>query len=72
MIKAGSIVKYRAEWCSEGERELLHVVKENRMNPCTMEMTRLLIATICTDRAFIPHEVVDDFMVEVVGSIEEQ
>jgi len=45
-ITVGMIVRFRKEWCSEEERNLLHVVRENRMNPCTGKMTRWTIETI--------------------------
>ena len=67
MIKEGMIVRYTPEWASEGERKYLHVVKENRLNPVTMEMTRWLIETINTTLVFHPSEVVDDYMIEPTG-----
>lgn len=67
MIKEGMIVRYAADWCSPGERKYLHVVKENRLNPVTGEMTRWLIQTINTNMFFQPTETVDDFMIEPTG-----
>ena len=66
-ISVGMIVRYAPNWCSEGERKYLHVVKENRLNPVTGQMTRWLIETINTGMAFNPTEVVDDCMIEPTG-----
>ncbi len=73
MIKEGMIVRFSREWCSEGERKYLHLVKENRLNPVTGEMTRWLIETLNMENMFFhPAEVVDDFMIEPTGfSIED-
>lgn len=68
MIKTGMIVRYAPEWCSPEERKYLHVVKENRVNPVTNEMTRWLIETINMENmVFHPTEVVDDYMIEPTG-----
>lgn len=68
MIKEGMIVRYAPEWCAPGERRYLHVVKENRINPVTGEMTRWLIQTINMENmAIMPTEVVDDCMIEPTG-----
>lgn len=64
MIKEGMIVRYRKEWCSEGERKYLHIVRENRLNPVTGKMTRWLIETINTELTLNPTEVVDEEMIE--------
>lgn len=64
MIKEGMIVRFRKEWCSEGERKYLHVVRENRLNPVTGKMTRWLIETINTELTLNPTEVVDEEMIE--------
>lgn len=67
MIKEGMIVRYKPEYCSPGEEKYLHVVKENRLNPVTGEMTRWLIETINIDMVFHPTEVVDECMIESSG-----
>ena len=67
MIKEGMIVRYKSEWCSPEERKYLHVVKENRLNPVTNEMTRWLIETINTNMYFNPTECVDECMIEPTG-----
>ena len=65
MIKVGSIVKYKKEWCAAPEEEkYLHIVKENRINPVTGEMTRFLIETINTKLTLNPTEVVEIDMIE--------
>ena len=66
-ISVGMIVRYAHGWCSDGERKYLHVVKENRLNPVTGQMTRWLIETINTGMALNPTEVVDDCMIEPTG-----
>ncbi len=66
-ISVGMIVRYAPGWSSEGERKYLHVVKENRLNPVTGQMTRWLIETINTGMVFNPTEVVDDCMIEPTG-----
>ena len=67
-IKEGMIVRYTPEWCEPGERKYLHVVKENRLNPVTGEMTRWLIQTINMEHmAFQPSSTVDDYMIEPTG-----
>lgn len=67
MIKEGMIVRYAKEWCSPGERQYLHVVKENRLNPVTDKMTRWLIETINTTMTFNPTQTVEDYMIEPTG-----
>ena len=67
MIKVGMVVRYKSGWCSDGERKYLHVVRENRLNPVTNEMTRWLIETINTGLFLNPSEVVDDYMIEPTG-----
>lgn len=66
-IKVGMVVRYRADWCSDGERKLLHVVRENRLNPCTDKMSRWLIETINGCTFFHTQEVVEDYMIEPTG-----
>lgn len=67
-IEEGMIVRYAPEWCSPGERRYLHVVKENRLNPVTNEMTRWLIETInMQNMVFHPTSVVEDYMIEPTG-----
>ena len=66
-ISVGMIVRYAHGWCSEGERKYLHVVKENRLNPVTGQMTRWLIETINTGMTINPTEVVDSEMIEPTG-----
>ena len=66
-IKVGMLVRYAKGWCSDGERKYLHVVKENRLNPVTGEMSRWLIETVNTGMAFNPTEVVEGFMLEPTG-----
>ena len=71
-IKVGMLVRYAPNWCSEGERKYIHVVKENRLNPVTGEMTRWLIETVNTKLSLGSSEVVDDYMIEPTGfSLEE-
>lgn len=66
-MKVGSVVRYRKEWCSEGEREYIHIVRENRLNPVTNEMTRWLIETInMKNMYFHPMQVVDECMIEEI------
>ena len=65
MFRVGDIVRFRKEWCSEGERKYLHIIKENRLNPVTNQMTRYLIETINMEHMTLhPMSVVDDFMIE--------
>ena len=75
MIKVGDIVRYAPQWCTEGERHLLHLVKERLLNPCTNTETRFLIVTLNGGSycgGLLPNEVVDDFMLEETGlTIEE-
>ncbi len=66
-IKPGMIVRYSPDWCTPGERHLLHLVRENRMNPVTGEMTRFLITTLNSNLFLPPSEVVDDVMLEPTG-----
>jgi hypothetical protein len=62
------IVRYSPKWCSPEERKYLHVVKENRLNPVTNQMTRWLIQTINMENMVLqPSEVVDDYMIEPTG-----
>ena len=68
MITEGMIVRYSPKWCSPGERKYLHVVKENRLNPVTNQMTRWLIQTINMENmVFQPSSVVEDYMIEPTG-----
>lgn len=67
MIKVGTIVRYKPEWCTEGERKYIHVVRENRLNPCTNEMTSWLIETLNTNLFLNPTEVVEECMIEETG-----
>lgn len=68
MITEGMIVRYSSEWCSLGERKYLHVVKENRLNPVTNQMTRWLIQTINMENMTLqPTSVVEDYMIEPTG-----
>lgn len=66
-IEVGMIVRYAPEWCSPGERKYLHLVKENRLNPVTGEMTRWLIHTLNSCCSLGMSEDVDDFMIEPTG-----
>lgn len=66
-INVGMLVRYAPNWCSDGERKYIHVVKENRLNPVTGQMTRWLIETINSNMAFNPTEVVDGCMIEPTG-----
>ena len=66
-IELGMIVRYAPEWCSPGERRYLHLVKENRLNPVTGEMTRWLIHTLNSGSVLGMSEDVDDFMIEPTG-----
>ena len=68
MIKVGMIVRYASAFCSEGERKYLHLVKENRLNPVTGQMTRWLIETLNMENMTIrPTETVDEDMIEATG-----
>ena len=65
MLKKGDLVRYRTEWCnSPEEREYIHAVIEQRLNPITGEMTRYLIATLNTSLILGATEVVDACMIE--------
>ena len=66
-IREGMTVRYAKKWCSPGEEKYLHVVKENRLNPVTGEMSRWLIVTINSSLFLPPSEVVDEEMIEPVG-----
>jgi len=66
-IKVGMIVRYHPDFCSEGERKYLHVVRENRLNPVTGEMSRWLIETLGTGMFLNPTEVVEDCMIVPMG-----
>jgi len=70
MIKVGSIVRYKKEWCSEGEEKYIHVVRENLLNPVKDTMTRWLIETINTSLTWNPTETVDDYMIEEIEGYE--
>ena len=66
-IKIGMAVRYADGWCSDGEKHLVHIVRENRLNPCTGEMTRWLIETINSNISIAnPTETVDDYMIEPI------
>ena len=67
-FKVGDIVRYNPKWCSEGERKYLHIIKENRLNPVTNQMTRYLIETINMEHMTLhPTSVVDDYMIDPTG-----
>ena len=66
-IRVGMIVRYAPEWRSPGEEKYLHVVRENRLNPVTQEMTRWLIETINSSLFINPTETVEDYMIEPTG-----
>lgn len=66
MFKVGDIVKYKKEWCSEGELKYRHIVREIRLNPVTNEMSRYLIETVNTELSLNPTETVDEFMIEKI------
>ena len=67
-IKEGLIVRFAPEWSTPEERKYLHVVKENRLNPVTGEMTRWLIQTINMNHMTLqPTSVVEDYMIEPTG-----
>jgi len=66
-IEVGMIVKYSPEWCEPGEETYFHVVKENRQNPVTGEMSRWLIETLGTYMAIPPTDVVEDYMIIPTG-----
>lgn len=66
-FNVGDIVRYDPEWCSEGERKYLHVIKERRLNPVTNTETRFLIYTLNSSCAFGLSSAVDDFMLEPTG-----
>lgn len=65
MFNNGDIVRYKKEWCSPGERDYIHVILENRLNPVTGEMTRYLIGTINSKLVFGHTETVDECMIEL-------
>ena len=65
-IKEGMLVRYRREWCGDGERKYIHLVLENRLNPCTGEMTRWLIRTLNSNSVLGYTETVDDYMIEPI------
>lgn len=68
MFKIGEIVRYNPKWCSAGEMQYLHVIRENRLNPVTNTMSRYLIETINMQNMTIhPTETVDDFMIQPTG-----
>ena len=67
MIKVGMVVRYAPKWRSPGEEKYLHVVKENRINPVTGDMTRWLIETINSSLFLNPTETVDECMIEPTG-----
>lgn len=64
MFEVGAVVKYRREWCSEGEEKYRHIVLEQRLNPITGEATRYLIRTMNTKLVLAPTETVDECMIE--------
>ena len=66
-IEVGMIVRYAPKWCSPGEEKYLHVVTENRSNPCTGRMSRWLIKTINTSLFLPPCEEVEGEMIEPTG-----
>ena len=68
-FKVGDIVRYAPNWCSEGERRYLHIVKEDRTNSLG---ERYLIKTINSNMVFAPTETVEAVMIEQTGlSIED-
>lgn len=64
MFEIGAVVKYRKEWCSEGEEAYRHIVLEQRLNPITEKPTRYLIRTLNTNLVLAPTETVDECMIE--------
>ena len=66
-FKVGDLVRYSHDWCTNGERKYIHVLKENRLNPITNEMSRWLIETINTNMVFNPTSVVEDYMIVPLG-----
>ena len=65
MFNVGDIVRYRKEWCSEGERKYLHIIRERRLDPVKNTETRFLIETLNMESMTLrPTGVVDDFMIE--------
>lgn len=64
MFGIGAVVKYRKEWCSEGEEAYRHIILEQRLNPITGEATRYLIRTMNTKLVLAPTETVDECMIE--------
>ena len=68
MFKVGDIVRYNPAWCEEGERKLIHMVKEvGLLNPVTQQETRVRIVTLNSNLFMPPNEVVDDCMIESMG-----
>ena len=70
MFKVGDLVRYKKDWCSEGESKYIHIVKEICLNPVTMEETRCLIETLNTALTWNPTEVVDFEMIELIDNVE--
>ena len=62
-FKVGDLVKYSDDWCSNGERHLIHIVRENVLSPTTNELTRWVIETINSDLFINPVETVEDYMI---------
>ena len=68
MLTVGTIVRYHPNWCSNGERKYIHLVKEvGLLNPCTNLPTRVLIETLNTNLTLHPTEVVEECMLEDIG-----
>jgi hypothetical protein len=68
MLTVGTIVRYHPNWCSDGERKYIHLVKEvGLLNPCTNQPTRVLIETLNTNLTLRPTEVVEECMLEDIG-----
>lgn len=68
MFKVGDLVRYNPKWCSEGERKLLHMVKQvGLLNPVTNKETRVEIVTINSKRFMPPVELVEEDMIYGIG-----
>lgn len=71
-IHVGMIVRYNAKWCRPEEANDHLLVRENRMNPVTHEMTRWVVQNLdVTILDSYPVEDVDNFMIEPYEGFED-
>jgi len=69
MFSIGDRVRFVPAWCTPEERDLVHVIREVRLNPVANTESRYLIETINGTKylnGLNPVSVVDDFMIEKV------